>query len=49
MRPCTKRQGSMPKDLDFVSKRALRAKIHKKMYFEKIIIDKKLFNKYFAP
>ena len=28
---------------------ALRAKIHKKMYFEKIIIDKKLFNKYFAP
>ena len=27
----------------------LRAKIHKKMYFEKIIIDKKFFNKYFAP
>lgn len=29
--------------------KSLRAKIHKKMYFEKVIIDKKLFNKYFAP
>ena len=28
---------------------SLRAKIHKKMYFEKIIVAKKLYNKLFAP